>query len=1599
MKRIYTSILFLFLSLFLLQDVVASHLSGGQITWTCKSNGKYRFKLSIYQACEGGNFSEIGLGPKDICVWNHPTINTITLQEGINREISQPGCKGPLTAIKCGNNNIGAMQEILYESGDIDLGNYTPGANGWWFTYTSCCRPGAVVNVVEDGFTLRSAMYAYQGKKAKPCYDNSPVFTELPVGIISKGQPFNYNPNSNDADWDSLTVEWGKSMFDQWVDGSFPSCPTANNNANEWKFTTPNPQHYAYSTFNAPYIFTNPIGAVQSPPEPPAVVSPPILDPKTGSFNFVVPNSVPNSMFVFTIKTTEYRSGIKIGEVYRDYLFSVYPGQLNKIPTIPKMQFNTNAIPTANGYEVNVNAGDFVDFNILTQDTINQENTLTISGLQFGTINGFSTYNPTTLSVTNCNTPPCIATAATGCGTPPCAQFSYTTKNPFKPPIPIPATGGYGQVGGFFSWQTDCNHTKNLKIAGLGGSDTKLFNTFQFAFKSIDNMCPVPGFRYQFVRINVYPTPLLPSPELRCLKVQDDGNVELSWELLDTTNSKNSFNKYVIYREGFAIDSTTDVNQGTYTDFIPPGLGKTGNTDTLSYMVLTRMGCSHRYLSKVALDTVKTLFVNAKISSTKRSKAIISWNAMSAPKLKTAHPKYEVYRKDDIFTVWTKIGETDTLFFPDSVVTCPKWVYYKVELKDSLPCTSVSNIDSLFYGDSLSIPLTLPPDIRCVDVNTNGKIQLTWAAPTQTALATNFQRFYIYRIDNPSFTFDLIDSSITNINTTTFTDAPAGGLLPPALAANGQQQAFSYYIQTRSGCNGAYINFEKDSVRSMLLTATNVLYSQNVNLQWNAIDVPLKPTAATSYDIYRTELSNPGAWNIVGSVPSNKTTYTDVVSSCDERYLYKVSIQDVDLGCLSFSSIDTVHIIDTTFLPRVIAPSLRCASVSANGNVTLTWEPSTDIQNSFYGYTIWRSATATGPFVLIDSVMNINFNSYTDVAATVNAQNQSYYYYIGTWSGCSDHLKMPPLDTLKTIKLVVSGAGAGNSLATLNWNLLHTPVLATANPVYDIFREYPVNSGNWAQVGTSTTNTFKDTVTICSGIVRYRVEAKDSLGCTSVSSFDSGLFEDKTPPNQTMLDSVSVTVGSNTTHIGWTPSASGDVVKYVIFYFNGQANIPIDTVATTFYDDDRTRTGPFADPDKYVVSYIVAAVDSCGNISGYNSNHYSMLLKGTMDNCLNQSSLSWNAYQIWPKGIAAYEIYASANGGAYTLVGTNAGDDETYVHTGLQKGYTYSYYVRAVSESYINPNSRPLTPRVSTAASNEIALICTQPRQPKFIYLTHATVVDNNTVEVRTLTDTSRYALKYRVGRSLFENGPFKEVASVPYQYSDPFISASDSKDIYTDSLSYVYNITVYDSCGNEIMTSNVGKTILLKANWDLALSTTLNWSNYVDFDKKVGTYKLFRYVDGKGKGDYVATVNGNVTTYVDDVSKFSNTAGYFCYKVIAYESEINQYGIQDSSASNLACTQHPPTLYVPNAFIPESGIEANKVFVPRGMFISPDQYEFIIFDRWGVKQFYSQTPKQSWDGMTKGEPAKQDVYVWIVRYKDQYGNLVEKNGTVTLLR
>ncbi|MBX7095758.1 MAG: gliding motility-associated C-terminal domain-containing protein, partial [Flavobacteriales bacterium] len=93
--------------------------------------------------------------------------------------------------------------------------------------------------------------------------------------------------------------------------------------------------------------------------------------------------------------------------------------------------------------------------------------------------------------------------------------------------------------------------------------------------------------------------------------------------------------------------------------------------------------------------------------------------------------------------------------------------------------------------------------------------------------------------------------------------------------------------------------------------------------------------------------------------------------------------------------------------------------------------------------------------------------------------------------------------------------------------------------------------------------------------------------------------------------------------------------------------------------------------------------------------------------------------------------------------------------------------------------------------------------------------------------------------------------------------------------------------------------------------------------------------------------------------------------------------------------------IYVPNAFTPDPNYDQlNSVFMPIVSGHDPDDYEFMVFDRWGELIFYTQMSGVGWDGTYKGQAAKQDVYVWKLKVKKLYnGEKREYYGHVSLLK
>ena len=61
-------------------------------------------------------------------------------------------------------------------------------------------------------------------------------------------------------------------------------------------------------------------------------------------------------------------------------------------------------------------------------------------------------------------------------------------------------------------------------------------------------------------------------------------------------------------------------------------------------------------------------------------------------------------------------------------------------------------------------------------------------------------------------------------------------------------------------------------------------------------------------------------------------------------------------------------------------------------------------------------------------------------------------------------------------------------------------------------------------------------------------------------------------------------------------------------------------------------------------------------------------------------------------------------------------------------------------------------------------------------------------------------------------------------------------------------------------------------------------------------------------------------------------------------------------------------------------------------------QLQFIIYNRWGEKVFYTTNSAICWDGNYQGKKADQGAYIYYIKAQTACGN-VEISGAVTLIR
>jgi gliding motility-associated-like protein len=322
-------------------DVQATHIVGGSLTYEHLGGSTFRIKLKLYRDCAPGNsnFNATAL----ISVRSNTAANL-----GLDVTLPRLGTNvlNPLIDTCAANPGI-CVEEAIY-SGLINL---PPLASGYHLIFQVVNRNASLDNVVSPLSTGES-LETYIPNLNTLLSNSSPVWSEFPPVFVCAGRDLDFNHAANDADGDSLVY----SFYQPWdgVAGMFPTFPGG---------VAPNNILFTNVPYVAGFTSTNSLNMI---PGAPITIS------STG-----VINGIPTALgqYVVGIMCKEYRDGVLIGRIVRDFQFNVvFCPPLKEAGIAPVTGCSTAPIQFTNTSTAGAN-GFFWDFGtVATTDTTSAAN-------------------------------------------------------------------------------------------------------------------------------------------------------------------------------------------------------------------------------------------------------------------------------------------------------------------------------------------------------------------------------------------------------------------------------------------------------------------------------------------------------------------------------------------------------------------------------------------------------------------------------------------------------------------------------------------------------------------------------------------------------------------------------------------------------------------------------------------------------------------------------------------------------------------------------------------------------------------------------------------------------------------------------------------------------------------------------------------------------------------------------------------------------------------------------------------------------------------------------------------------------------------------
>ena len=261
----------------------ASHIVGGSLTYEQLSGSTYRITLHLYRDCKTGSIAF----PASVDITIRKNCGA-TLVTTVN--IPFPGALSvPPNIDTCAVNPGICLEDATYTK---VVSGLPPTSGGYDLFFSLCCRNSTILNITTP--TLVGDMwYAHIPDNGVVISNSSPKWVNPPPVFVCQGQDMTVDQSATDADGDSLVY----SLYSPFTDLSptWPGCI----------FTA------------SPVTWTSTFG----PNNPLDAATPASLTISPTGILHGIPALI--GQFVAGIKCTEWRRGVKIGEIYRDFQFNV----------------------------------------------------------------------------------------------------------------------------------------------------------------------------------------------------------------------------------------------------------------------------------------------------------------------------------------------------------------------------------------------------------------------------------------------------------------------------------------------------------------------------------------------------------------------------------------------------------------------------------------------------------------------------------------------------------------------------------------------------------------------------------------------------------------------------------------------------------------------------------------------------------------------------------------------------------------------------------------------------------------------------------------------------------------------------------------------------------------------------------------------------------------------------------------------------------------------------------------------------------------------------------------------------------------------------